>query len=50
MGNRKAARNIVVIGGSAGALGPLIQIAGALPDDFPRRSSRSSIHRPMRRG
>ncbi len=35
MGNRKAARNIVVIGGSAGALGPLIQIAGALPDDFP---------------
>lgn len=33
--DRDSAHNIIVIGGSAGALGPLIQIAAALPENFP---------------
>jgi two-component system chemotaxis response regulator CheB len=35
MSIRNTAHDIIVIGGSAGALGPLVQIAAALPEDFP---------------
>lgn len=35
MSDREATHDIIVIGGSAGALGPLIQIAAALPEDTP---------------
>lgn len=35
MSNRATTHDIIVIGGSAGALGPLIQIVAALPEDIP---------------
>jgi two-component system, chemotaxis family, protein-glutamate methylesterase/glutaminase len=35
MSDRNSTRDIIVIGGSAGALGPLVQIAAAMPKDIP---------------